>query len=97
MKEKNKAPPASGRTFGNWPFTEFRGLHTAQMSVLMVFCGPHLPLALRFVCGPSGRFPFVWLRRRRRPRDPVQIVVFVGGPRLETIGAHGEEGRSAPN
>jgi len=33
----------------------------------------------------SGRFLFVWLRRRRRPRDTVQIVVFVGGPLLETI------------
>ena len=27
---------------------------TAQMSVLMVFCGPHLPLAFQFVCGPGG-------------------------------------------
>ena len=26
----------------------------------------------------SGRFPFLWLRRRRRPQDSVQIVVFVG-------------------
>ena len=24
------------------------------MSVLMVFCGPHLPLAFQFVCGPGG-------------------------------------------
>ena len=24
----------------------------------------------------SGRFPFIWLRRRRRPEDTVQIVVF---------------------
>ena len=27
---------------------------TAQMSVLMVFCGSHLPLAFQFVCGPGG-------------------------------------------
>ena len=27
---------------------------TAQMSVFMVFCGPHLPLAFQFVCGPGG-------------------------------------------
>ena len=33
----------------------------------------------------SGRFLFVWLRRRRRQRDTVQIVVFVGGSLLETI------------
>ena len=33
----------------------------------------------------SGRFLFIWLRRRRRLRDAVQIVVFVGGPLLETI------------
>jgi len=33
----------------------------------------------------SRRFPFVWLRRRGRPRDTVQIEVFVGGPLLETI------------
>ena len=33
----------------------------------------------------SGRFLFVWLRRRRRPRDTVQIVVFVGGPLLKTF------------
>jgi len=28
---------------------------TAQMSVFMVFCGPHLPLAFQFVCGPKER------------------------------------------
>ena len=54
---------------------QFEALLTAQMSVLMVFCGPHLPLAFHFVCGSS--FPrtakkmegkrkffllFVWLR-----------------------------------
>ena len=33
----------------------------------------------------SGRFLFVWLRRRRRARDTVQIEVFVGVPLLETI------------
>merc|ERR550534_1478321 len=48
-------------------------LHTAQMSVLMFFCGPCLPRAFQFVCGPergrkqtfwkaSGRLTFVWLR-----------------------------------
>jgi len=30
------------------------GLLTGQLSVLMVFCGPHLPLASQFVCGPGG-------------------------------------------
>ena len=24
------------------------------MSVFTVFCGPHLPLAFQFVCGPGG-------------------------------------------
>ena len=53
----------------------------------MVFCGPHLPLAP----GPqtnwkaSGRFLFIWLRRRIRPRYTVQIAGFFGGPLLETI------------
>ena len=70
--------------------------HTAKMPVLTVFCGPHLPLAFHFDCGPgvgglqtkwkaSGRFFFIWLRRRRRPRDTVQIVVLVGAPLWETI------------
>ena len=27
---------------------------TAQMSVFMFFCGPHLPVAFQFVCGPGG-------------------------------------------
>ena len=27
---------------------------TAQMSVFIVFCGPHLPLAFQFVCVPGG-------------------------------------------
>ena len=53
----------------------------------------HLPSNL-FVAPPppgpqtdwkaSGRFPFVSLRRRRRTRDTVRIVVFVGGSLLET-------------
>ena len=43
------------------------GLHSGQMSVLIVFCGPRLPLSFQFVCGPSGRFPFVWLHRRGGP------------------------------
>ena len=37
-----------------WPFWAVLGLLTAQLSVLMVFCGPHLPLAFHFVCGPGG-------------------------------------------
>ena len=37
----------------------------------------------------SGRFPFVWLRRRRRLRDTVQLVVFAGGTLLETIERYG--------
>ena len=63
----------------------------ANLSVCMVFCGPHLPLAFQFVCEPGGgggqigRFPFVGLRHRRRARDTVQIVVFVGGPLVETV------------
>ena len=78
-------------------FTINNGFLTAQMSVFMVFCGPHLPLAFQFVCGPgggggpqtnwkaSGRFLFVWLRRRSRPRNTVYIVVFVRGPLLKTL------------
>ena len=59
----------------------------------MVFCGSHLPPAFKFVCGPSSaraawaaafEAPFVSLRRRRRTRDTVRIVVFVGGSLLET-------------
>ena len=37
----------------------------------------------------SERFPLVWLRRRRRVRDTVQMVVFVGGPLLETTVPYG--------
>ena len=70
---------------------QFRTLHKL-VCFWCFFCGPHLPLAFQFVCGPegggpqtnwkvSGRFPFVW------SRDTVQIVVFVGGLKLsETIG-----------
>jgi len=58
----------------------------------MVFCGPHLLLAFHFLCGPgggepqrngkaSGKFPFMWSRRRRLPSGGV----FVGGPLLEVI------------
>ena len=67
------------------PNTE--NLDTGKMSVLLVYCGPHLPLAP----GPhsnwkaSERFPFVWFCRRRRPRDAVQVAIFVGGPLLQTI------------
>ena len=56
---------------------------------LVFFCGPHLPLAFQFVFGLVGGgtagFPLIWLRRRRRSRDTVQLVVFVGGPRLKTF------------
>jgi len=37
----------------------------------------------------NGRFPFVWLRRRSRSRDTVQIVVFVGGPLSEAMTPYG--------
>ena len=53
------------------------------MSVLMVFCGLHPGPQTNWKA--RGRFSFVWLRRRRRPRATVQIVVFVRGPLLETL------------
>ena len=71
------------------PNTE--NLDTGKMSVLLVYCGPHLPLAP----GPhsnwkaSESFPYVWFCRRRRPRDAVQVAIFVGGPLLETIAPYG--------
>ena len=34
------------------PMAYFR--NGRQMPVFMVFCGPHLPLAFQFVCGPGG-------------------------------------------
>ena len=46
-----------------------------------------LPICLR----PGGRFLIVWLRRRRRPRDTVQIVVFVGGPLFKTFVSLGKK------
>ena len=47
------------RSFGGfaaktWPYSVVSELYTAQMSALMVVCGPHLPLAFQFVCGPGG-------------------------------------------
>jgi len=39
----------------------------------------------------GGGFAFVWLRRRRQPRDTVQIVFFAGGPLLETIFCRGKK------
>ena len=57
----------------------------------LTFRLPSILFAARGEGGPqtkwkaSGRFPFIWLRRRRRPQYTVQIVVFVGGPLLETI------------
>ena len=34
-----------------------QGFLTAQMSVFMVFCGPHLPFDFQLVCGPGGGLP----------------------------------------
>ena len=39
---------------GKWPKGAGGPFLTAQMSVFMVFCVPHLPLAFQFVCGPGG-------------------------------------------
>ena len=50
----------------------------AQMSILMVFCGPHLSLAFQFVCGPGqSGFPFVWVRLAAggRVRPILEIIV----------------------
>ena len=33
------------------------------------------------------------MRRRRRPQDTVQILVFVGGPLLETVAPYGIRGQ----
>ena len=71
------------------------------MSVLMVFCGPHLSLAFQFVFAlapPSkgaankveGKPKFslcLVAPPRAALRDTVQIVVFIGGPLLETLSA----------
>ena len=48
--------PFSGKTrlVGKWPKGAGGPFLTAQMSVFMVFCVPHLPLAFQFVCGPGG-------------------------------------------
>ena len=72
-------------------------------SCIFVFLAFHLPsnlFAARGEGGPqtnwkaSGRFLFVWLRRRWRPRYTVQIVVFVGGPLLKwSRRPHGVFGR----
>ena len=76
-----------------WPFSEIHPFLTTQLSISMVFCGPCIPLAVQFACGP-GRggpqtnwkanrwFPFIWLRRRGRPRFTIH---FVGGLFVETI------------
>ena len=37
-----------------WHLRPERTFLTAQMSVLVIFGGPHLPLAFQFVCGPGG-------------------------------------------
>ena len=36
------------------PLPVARIVEGTEMSVLMVFCGLHLPLAFHFVCGPGG-------------------------------------------
>jgi len=35
------------------PFGKSKNFLAAQMSVFMVFGGPHLPLVFQFVCGPG--------------------------------------------
>jgi len=68
--------------------------HKCLFSLFFVVLTFHLPsnlFAARGEGGPqtnwkaSGRFLFVWLRRRRRPRNTVQILVFVRGPLLKTF------------
>ena len=44
----------SGKLRLKWPTLTTKGFLTAHLSGLMVFCGPHLPLAFQFVCGPGG-------------------------------------------
>ena len=58
-------------------------LLTAHLSVLIDFCGPHLPLT--FYLPPLYLAPFFGLRRRRRARYTVQLVVFVGGPLFKPV------------
>ena len=53
-KRKKEERWAPGRFFGKLPVLRLQLLHNAQMSVLMISCGPHLPLAFQFVCGPVG-------------------------------------------
>ena len=52
---------------------------TAQMSVFMVFCGPHLPLACHFVCG-AVFYLLVSRFGRSRNCSPISVVT----RRLET-------------
>ena len=57
-------------------------------------CGPHIPLAFRFVCCPGGRGGReqngglaggnYFLCRRRQPRLAAQTEVFAAAPLLET-------------
>jgi len=71
---------------------------TAEMSVFMVFCGPHLPLAFQFVCGPGrgggtrqqiGRqvegFPLFGCAAGNRTKSSFCWL----GPLLETIVLYG--------
>ena len=51
---KSKTPPLHYQQRKKWRgYLVSNILHTAQMSALMVFCGPHLSLAFQFVCGPK--------------------------------------------
>ena len=59
-------------------------LHSEQMSVFMAFCGPHLPIAFQFVCGPGGRRAANKLRGKwsLERRFPNGTNVFKSGPFL---------------
>ena len=56
------------------------GLHAAQISVFMVFCGPHLPLAFQCVCGPGG-----WRAAAGAAGYSTKSSFCWQGPLLETI------------
>jgi len=70
---------------------------TAQMSIFMVFCGPHLPLAVQFGFGPGGGgtanklegFPSFGSAAAGGRRIQYENMVFVGGPLLKTIVPYG--------
>ena len=65
------------RSFGGfaaktWPYSVVSELYTAQMSALMVVCGPHLPLAFQFVCGPGGGGEKSWGEMRLHVGGPLR-------------------------